>query len=124
MTLCCCFSFFGYLAVLIRRNIGGLGAQLLWKDELFTPFCPMTRSLHPPMTACVTESDSRGLGERNFSGALILDARVAEPVDRKTAPANLMDFRSPAFADGTRSAFPPRICRREDYPSIYSMVRT
>src|ERR1700704_3811971 len=31
------------------------------------PFCPMTRSLHRPYPRAVTESDSRALGERNFS---------------------------------------------------------
>src|SRR4030088_1060502 len=31
------------------------------------PFCPMTRSLHRPYPRAGTESDSRALGERNFS---------------------------------------------------------
>src|SRR3981081_1057790 len=31
------------------------------------PFCPMTRSLHRLYPRAVTESDSRALGERNFS---------------------------------------------------------
>src|ERR1700746_3636600 len=31
------------------------------------PFCPMTRSLHPPIPRAVIESDSWGVGERDFS---------------------------------------------------------
>src|ERR1700756_4063775 len=59
------------------------------------PFCPMTRSLHPPIPRAVIESDSWGVGERDFSRCpkilLVLDLilrRVAAHGNR-TALATL-----------------------------------
>ena len=77
--------------VLPRHDLLDL-ADRPWRDRLppalnEKPFCPMTRSLHPPMPRAVSESDSQRLDEKNFSRCpLVENARWPRQGETKAGP--------------------------------------
>src|SRR3982074_187306 len=67
------------------------------------PHCPMTRSLHRPYPRAVTESDSRALGERNFSRRPKEKGRCrigGLPLIRYTTEQRLNEIMRSCEADG------------------------